>query len=101
MIDSIAGGSVVGTETPYQAPIIAPSQLHTLTLERNAVLVARVSKDSGYDLSMLQELRRALKEMFPCHQVFVWYDDVEFMAIQDKGYQPASLEGINASETYY
>ena len=101
MIESIAGGYVIGTETPWQAPIVDHAKLNTLTLERNAVLIARVPKDSGYDLSILQELRRALKEMFPCHQVFVWYDDVEFMAIQDKGYQPTSLEGVNAVETYY
>ena len=101
MIESIAGGCVVGTETPYPAPTAIPKKLNTLTLERNAVLIARVSKDSGYDFGTLQNLRKTLKEMFPCHQVLVCNDEVEFMAILDKGYQPTSLEGVNAAETYY
>ena len=62
----------------YEAKIIhpcadnAPSSvtslnLNTLTLERNSVLVARLSKDSGYDLDELRGLRKMLKETFPCH----------------------------------
>lgn len=83
------------------APVAAPMQLNTLTLERNSVLIARLSKDSGYDVDELRELRRALKEMFPCHSIFVWYDDVDFMAINDKGYTPPRLEGLNNDSNYY
>ena len=99
MIDHIANGR--GTETPWQAPAATLTKLNTLTLERNTVLVARVSKDSGYDISNLQTLREALKRAFPNHEVFVWYDDVEFMAIHDKGYTAPNLEGINATSNYY
>lgn len=101
MIDQIAGGCVVGTETPWQAPAATPTKLNALTLERNTVLVARVSKDSGYCIDDLRGLREALKCAFPNHEVFVWYDDVEFMAIHDKGYTAPNLEGLNATSNYY
>lgn len=84
-----------------RAPAATPTQLNTLTLERNSVLVARFSKDSGYDIDELHALRKALKEMFPCHSVLVWYDDVDFMAINDKGYTPPRLEGLNDDSNYY
>ena len=84
-----------------KAPNAAPMQLNTLTLERNAVLVARLPKDGCYDLSELHELRKALKEMFPCHSVLVWYDDVDFMTINDKGCAPQRLEGLNSESNYY
>lgn len=83
------------------APAAAPVQLNTLTLERNSVLIARFSKDSGYDLSELHELRKTLKEMFPYHSILVWYDDVDFMIINDKGYTPPRLEGLNDESNYY
>lgn len=85
----------------YEEQNLAPMQLNTLTLERNSVLVARVPKNSGYDMSMLQELRKTLKEAFPCHQVIVWYDDVDFMAIHDNGYPQERLEGINNDTSNY
>lgn len=70
------------------APAATPMQLNTLTLERNTVLIARVSQDTGYSMAELQALRDALKNTFPCHSVFVWYDDIEFMAVHDNGYKP-------------
>lgn len=78
-----------------------PEALQSLTLERNSVLIARISRDSGYDMSTLQELRKTLANIFPTHQVLVWYDDVNFMAIHDKGYMPERLEGLNDSSNYY
>lgn len=84
-----------------RAPAATPTQLNTLTLERNSVLIARFSKDSGYDLSELQELRKVLKETFPYHSVLVWYDDVDFMAINDKGCASPRLEGLNSESNYY
>lgn len=101
MIESIAGGCVAGTETPYPAPIAIPNKLNALTLERNTVLIARVPRDSGYQMDELRNLRETLKCVFPNHEVFVWYDDVDFMIIHDKGYNPPSLEGINATSNYY
>lgn len=101
MIESIAGGCAIGTETPWQAPSVLPAQLNTLTLERNSVLIARFSKDSGYDLDELKELRKMLKETFPCHQVLVWYGDVDFMVINDNGYKPERLIGLNEDSNYY
>ena len=87
----------------YEASDLASMQLNTLTLERNSVLVARIPKNSGYDMSLLQDLRKTLKEAFPYHQVIVWYDDVDFMAIHDNGYPQKGLEGINNddSSNYY
>ena len=64
-----------------------PYALNTLTLERNAVLVARVSKDAGYDFDELQILRQALNNAFPNHPVLILYDDIDFMSIEDKDYK--------------
>jgi hypothetical protein len=83
------------------APSATPMQLNTLTLERNAVLVARVAKDSGYDFEELRALRKSLQDIFPTHQVFVWYDDMDFMAIHDKGYAPERMSVINDASNYY
>ena len=76
-------------------------QLNTLTLERNTVLVARLSRDSGYDLTELQSLRDTLKAIFPNHLVFVWWDDIDFMAIQDNSYNPERMSLVNDSTNYY
>lgn len=75
-------------------------QLNTLTLEKNSVLVARIPKNDFYDCEMMQALYKALKDRFPMHQVLVWYDDVEFMAIHDKGYMPERIT-CNDTENYY
>ena len=101
MIESITNGCATGAEILYQAPAGTLAKLNALTLERNTVLVARVSKDSDYGIDELRTLREALKCIFPNHEVFVWYDDLEFMAIHDKGYTAPSLEGINATSNYY
>ena len=62
---------------------VKPEHVSTLTLERNATLIARVSRDSGYGIDELQNLRRMLKDTFSNHQVLVWYDDVDFLVIND------------------
>lgn len=77
-----------------------PENLSTLTLERNSVLVARVKKSEFYDSSMLQALYDNLCKKFPCHNVFVWYDDIEFMVIHDKAYINKEVP-INDSTNYY
>jgi hypothetical protein len=100
MIEPIARGCAIETET-LREPSIASTQFNTITLERNSVLVARFSKDSGYDLDELEYLRKLLKETFPCHQVIVWYDDVDFMVINDKGYKAERLTGLNEDSNYY
>ena len=82
------------------AQSVDPMQLNTLTLERNAVLVARVKRSEFYDCEMLQALYNSLCKKFPCHTVFVWYDDVEFMAIDDKAYVNKEVP-INDSSNYY
>lgn len=79
---------------------ITPYALNTLTLERNTVLVARVSKKSGYDFEELSVLRNKLKEIFPLHQVFVWYDDIEFIAIHDNSYPPEKMSLVNNDNPY-
>lgn len=68
-----------------------PMQLNTLTLEKNSVLVARIPNNDFYDCDTMQALYEALKDRFPMHQILVWYDDVEFMAIHDKGYMPERI----------
>lgn len=83
------------------APVVDLKQLNTLTLERNSVLIARVPRDGWYEVSTLQTLYQSLKAAFPNHTVFVWYDDVDFMAIHDKSYAGPSLEGINDISNYY
>ena len=75
-------------------------RLDTLTLEKNSVLVARIPKNDFYDCEMMQALYKALKDRFPMHQVLVWYDDVEFMAIHDHGYPPERIT-CNDTENYY
>jgi hypothetical protein len=78
-----------------------PYALNTLTLERNSVLIARISRNSGYGIDELEALRKHLKEMFPYHSVFVWYDDIDFMAINDNGYKPERLDTLNDDSSNY
>ena len=78
-----------------------PMQLNTLTLERNSVLVARVSRNSGYDLNELQTLKEYLVKTFPLHTVFVWWDDIEFSAITDKAYKESMTEVANYEPSSY
>ena len=82
------------------AQLGAPMQLNTLTLERNSVLVARIPKDGFYDYDAMQALYKALETRFPCYQILVVYDDVEFMAINDKGYAPERIT-CNETSNYY
>lgn len=88
---------------PETDPIIQvkPERVNTLTLERNSTLIARFSRDSGYSIDELQDLRRILKDAFPDHQVLVWYDDVDFLVINDKGYPSERLYGVNEDKSYY
>ena len=74
-----------------EAQQVAPMQFNTLTLEKNSVLVARIPQNGFYDCEMMQALYKALKDRFPMHQILVLYDDVEFMAIHDKGYKPERI----------
>lgn len=83
----------------HEALNILPIQLNTLTLERNAVLVARFSKDGGYDFEDMENMKRSLKEAFPNHTVLLTYDDIDFMAIEDKGYKAERI--INDTSNYY
>ena len=101
MIDSYTGTPMERPRFYNDAPVATPMQLNTLTLERNTVLIARVSKSAGYDMAELQALRDALKNTFPCHNVFVWYDDIEFMAVHDNGYKPEGLIGLNNETSNY
>ena len=78
--------------TPVSAQTAEPMQLNTLTLERNSVLIARVARNSGYDLDELQTLKEYLVKIFPMHTVFVWWDDIEFSAITDKAYKESMVE---------
>lgn len=80
---------------------VKPERVSTLTLERNSTLIARFSRDSGYSIDELQELRRMLRDTFPNHQVIVWYDDVDFLVIHDKGYPSERLYGVNEDKSYY
>ena len=84
-----------------EARVIDPMQLNTLTLERNSVLVARLAKNSGYDLEELQSLKQRLQNIFPNHQIFVWWDDIEFMAINDKGYNAERMSLVNETASNY
>lgn len=88
---------------PEDDPIIQvrPERVNTLTLERNSTLIARFSRDSGYSIDELQDLRRMLRDAFPNHQVIVWYDDVDFLVINDKGYPSERLYGVNEDKSYY
>ena len=76
-------------------------QINTLTLERNSVLVIRIDKNGGYDFAELEALQRSVKKIFPNHEVFVCYDDIDFMAIHDKGYKAERLDNLNDSSNYY
>lgn len=78
---------------------VSQMKLNTLTLERNAVLVARLSKDGGYDLEDMGNIKRTLEAAFPNHTVLLTYDDIDFMAIEDKGYKAERI--INDTSNYY
>ena len=90
-------------EMSMPAQRVDPMQLNTLTLERNSVLVARVKRDSGYDLDELQALKEYLVKAFPLHTVFVWWDDIEFTAVTDKAYRESMAEvaRYEPSSNYY
>ena len=75
--------------------------LNELTLEKNSVLVARVEKNSGYDFGELQSLKNYLQKIFPNHSIFVWWDDIEFMAIHDKSYNAERMSMVNESTSNY
>ena len=94
-------GTPIGQEVPkyHETPSILPMQLNTLTLERNAVLIARLSKDGGYDFEDMENIKRSLKEAFPNHTILLTYDDIDFMAIEDKGYKAERI--INDTSNYY
>lgn len=79
---------------------LQPENLSTLTLERGSVLVVRVKRSDFYNSEMLKALYDNLCRKFPCHTVFVWYDDVEFMAIHDKSYELQEVP-INDTSNYY
>ena len=87
----------IDNKTAEQA---TPMQLNTLTLTRNSVLVARISKDSGYDVSDFENIRQSLQHAFPNHTILLIYDDIEFMAIEDKGYTPERIT-VNETSNYY
>ena len=99
MIESITNGCATGAEILYQAPAGTLAKLNTLTLERNAVLIARLSKDGGYDFEDMENMKRSLKEAFPNHTVLLTYDDIDFMAIEDKGCKAERI--INDTSNYY
>lgn len=83
------------------APKVDSVQLNTISLERNSTLVVRVSKDSGYTLDELQILKQNLMNIFPNHSIFIWYDDIDFMTIHDKGIKPERLDNLNDTSSYY
>jgi len=102
MIDYYTGTPIEqGMPKYYEAPNLASMQLNTLTLERNAVLVARISRNSGYDFEKLNTLKRTLQDCFPNHNVFIWYDDIDFTVINDNGYKSERIATINDSQNYY
>ena len=90
-----------GTDTPVQLDLAAQADVTTFTLERNSVLVARISRDSGYDLEELQAIKKHLQNVFPLHQILVWYDDIEFTVIHDKAYPSERMSQVNDSPNYY
>lgn len=83
-----------------EARIVDPMHLNTLTLERNTVLIARVAKKNGYDYEELSALRNKLKDIFPHHQVFVWWDDIDFVTIHDNNYPPERMSLVNNDNPY-
>ena len=83
------------------APKIDSMQLNAISLERNSALIVRVSRDSGYDVDELRMLKQNLMNIFPNHPIFIWYDDIDFMAIHDKGFKPERLENLNDTTNYY
>ena len=101
MIDYYTGTPVQeGGPKYYEAPDLAAMQLNTLTLERNAVLIVRIPKDGGYDLQDFESLKRIFEGTFPNHAVLFMYNDIELMAIEDKGYKAERIE-VNATQNYY
>ena len=92
-----------GQQQATEAPSVTPMRLNSVTLERNSVLVVRVSRDSGYDLTELQALKESLVKIFPLHTVFIWWDDIEFTTITDKGYKESMTEvaRYEPSSNYY
>lgn len=92
---------MINTLEAEKLPDLNQMQLNTLTLERNAVLIARVSRNSGYGIDELETFRKHLKDLFPCHGVFVWYDDIDFMVINDNGYKSERLTTLNDDSSNY
>lgn len=91
--------NVFPNEEP-KVEVIPQMQINSLTLDRNSTLVVRVSRESGYDYEELQEIYKSFKDRFPLHQIFVWYDDIDFMVINDNAYKPERITELNHDENY-
>ena len=49
------------------------------------MLIVRIPKDGGYDFQDFDGFSRTFNEAFPSHRVLFTYNDIDFMAIEDKG----------------
>lgn len=69
-----------------EAPAAAPTQLAIPTIQRNSVIVLRVSRND-YDLDEMNVLRDYYSKIFPNNTVAVMFDDIEMEIVNDNSWR--------------
>lgn len=76
----------------------APAQLNNLTLSPRGVLIARVPTHT--EVSVMDEIRRYLKDCLPNNRVVVLWDSVDLSVIEDESYNERMCS-TNDTTNYY
>ena len=69
-----------------EAPVAHPMQLISPTIQRNSVIVLRVSRNK-YDLDEMNTLRDYYSKIFPINTVAVMFDDIEIEIVNDNSWR--------------
>ena len=80
-----------------EAPAAISAQFSIPTVQRNSVIVLRVSRND-YDLDEMNALRDYYSKIFPNNTVAVMFDDIEMEIVHDNSYhkRPCAEESYNA-----
>jgi hypothetical protein len=75
----------------YNPEVVAatmPSHTNALTVQRNSVIVLRVSFND-YDLDDMNRLQEYYSKVFPNNTVCVMFDNIDIEVINDQSYRKA------------
>ena len=71
---------------PEVVATIAPSHANTLTVQKNSVIILRVSFND-YDLDDMNRLQEYYSKVFPNNTVCVMFDNIDIEVINDQSYR--------------